>query len=25
VEAKSFGILDDVYSKRPGSDGPEKR
>jgi ATP-dependent Clp protease protease subunit len=23
-EAKTFGILDDVYSRRPGSDGPEK-
>src|SRR5262245_7032944 len=24
-EAKAFGILDEVYSRRPGSDGPEKR
>ena len=24
-EAKSFGLLDDVYSRRPGSDSPEKR
>jgi ATP-dependent Clp protease protease subunit len=24
-EAKAFGILDDVYSRRPGADGPEKR
>src|SRR6266404_4554144 len=23
-EAKTFGLLDDVYSRRPGSDGPEK-
>jgi len=23
--AKAFGILDDVYSRRPGADGPEKR
>src|SRR5260370_20329119 len=24
-EAKSFGLLDDVYSRRPSADGPEKR
>ena len=24
-EARTFGILDEVYSKRPGADGPEKR
>ena len=24
-EAKAFGLLDDVYSRRPGADGPEKR
>src|SRR6267154_970819 len=24
-EAKTFGLLDDVYSRRPGSDAPEKR
>src|SRR6476469_10597671 len=24
-EAKAFGILDEVYSRRPGADGPEKK
>src|ERR1700680_482508 len=24
-EARAFGLLDEVYSRRPGSDGPEKK
>jgi ATP-dependent Clp protease, protease subunit len=24
-EARAFGILDEVYSRRPGADGPEKK